>query len=279
MPYHLDDSVHIYKQRQRDDDLLIMSSRQLLRLDAKDQNIKSVIEQLARGDLQNRHADELHRDVQSSALIKKLEKSGIIHYSDDDIDQINQEKNKPYSSEICILSNQDDDPIKQNLLTNNHILTEYFRKTSDLYIVKCEPYDRDYLDEWNQYIVDNNRPGLFACVHRRRIEIGPFVVPGQSACFECLEQRLRAADDDPDMDRGHWAPLTHTKLPAHYRDLMDAMITSIIVRFLHGERVNVLLNERLSIDTTSFELRSSPVRRVPSCKVCGSSDPLARGVR
>lgn len=121
-------------------------------------------------------------------------------------------------------------------------------------------------------------PCLFVDLsHGRHATVGPFYIPGESACYRCLRARLhentaafaelRAAETRM-LETGRPLPSAGCS-PAH-RHLVAGIAAGEVVTFLDRHRPLRTLNRAITVALEQVETWSEPVWRVPWCESCGS---------
>ena len=126
-----------------------------------------------------------------------------------------------------------------------------------------------------------------ACLERRtiwtsfrdlgsRFEIGPTVIPYESACWRCYALRRASNDDDHEL----WTE-TASALAADGRSLGSlnarpgpSLLAVEVVKLLTGFSRPISRGALLSFDLLRFEARVHPVLKIPRCAACGAA---ARG--
>ncbi|MEW6366121.1 MAG: TOMM precursor leader peptide-binding protein [Acidobacteriota bacterium] len=133
-----------------------------------------------------------------------------------------------------------------------------------------------YLRDWNRYCVDNKLVFLPVVLRDAVGLVGPIVVPGDTACLECLRLREDSNLGDPPAMRAGEAHAFHAQivngmLPSMASILGDiaAMETVKFFSRLLPWRVGHLVE----VNLMAPELQVRRVLRVPRCPVCG---PLSR---
>jgi bacteriocin biosynthesis cyclodehydratase domain-containing protein len=99
-----------------------------------------------------------------------------------------------------------------------------------------------------------------------RLPVGPLCLPGQTACFGCLEQRLAAnvayAGLFPAVAAAPAAPT-----PPALRDWAHALAGLVLLHWI-GLREATLPGRLFTLVPAEIAVRSAPVLRVPRCPVC-----------
>jgi len=275
MSYRFDPAVHVCHGK-KNSEYLILSPAQSLRIIASNPNIADLLNGLVTASVDVNHLNRINEDEQTSALLKELIKLQIVH---DESDEINLSAISvgQFNKSICIASNTEATGLSENFKKCGYAIGN--EEIADYYVVISRPYDFAFMSEWNRKAIERRKPVLFACTHMSTAEIGPLVIPEESACFNCLERRRFAILQNPNLHRSNWVELGKTTIDLDTLGLWESLIVLTISRFAKGHRINVLINEQLIIDLTTFEIRNIPIRRFPHCEVCGAIDPIMQNVR
>lgn len=98
------------------------------------------------------------------------------------------------------------------------------------------------------------------------VVIGPLVVPGASACEQCLDTRLAR----------RWEPATQPERPAVTE--LAALLAELVVR--HVDLVNAgtspVVNATIATDIVTMTARRDPLLMSPGCAICGVTAPSSR---
>ncbi|MEM8639706.1 MAG: TOMM precursor leader peptide-binding protein [Cyanobacteria bacterium P01_G01_bin.54] len=152
-------------------------------------------------------------------------------------------------------------------------------------IVLCDDYLQPELDVWNQTALDQSRPWLLAKPVGTLLWLGPLFVPGQTACWACLAQRLRCnRPEETYLERHTEAVLPLTpplaQLPAGVQIALG-QIAMAVFKWIVQDRVNRDVSDRLlTYDLLNLASQRHTVVRRPQCPSCGqrqralSSQPL-----
>ena len=108
--------------------------------------------------------------------------------------------------------------------------------------------------------------------------IGPAVVPGKTACWECCRLRRLATSDQPEIDHALHATLlaerpaarAHTYLPP-MPALLGHTLALTAMDLLARPRAHALLGRLLVQDLVTLETEVHAVLRMPHCEVCGGA--------
>lgn len=113
------------------------------------------------------------------------------------------------------------------------------------------------------------------CVALGGLHLGPLVIPGQTACFDCVRTTLKMYSPTTTAPEGH----TDEKpvfLERGYNAIFAPLISSCIglgvteiVKFLTGFASSTLENGLLYLNPTELSITRLPTPRNPSCASCG----------
>jgi len=139
----------------------------------------------------------------------------------------------------------------------------------------CE--DHKMMRDANRELLQAGLPALYACVTSRGIRIGPAVIPGQSACYECFYQRLRNGMeflDEFDAFTAHQHRLAQGNLspPPALAASMGGALVALQAAKLHMRVGNDdVVAQVVELQLSPLELRSGEALRLPRCGLCGTN--------
>ena len=129
----------------------------------------------------------------------------------------------------------------------------------------------------NQTALHNRRPWLLARLVGAQLWLGPLFQPGQTACWECLAQRLRhnrQVDAYIIRNSPHEDFIARPLAAAPMTTALGANLAATeIAKFLTQGQNRQLTNVLLTYNTVTGEIETHPVTRRPQCPMCG--DPAA----
>lgn len=147
-------------------------------------------------------------------------------------------------------------------------------ESADLVVATTTKPRRDRLRTVNRLALDAGTACLFARIHGFDGMVGPTVLPGETACFECLGRRIETSAPNPDT------------LPAYFEQAADGDdgVPTAFARVLAGHvtteamhqltnRVGFTVGRMLSIDFYDFEIDTDDVLKLPRCPACGVEKP------
>ena len=146
--------------------------------------------------------------------------------------------------------------------------------------------DTDSLTEMlgiNRRAIAENRPVTFIRWDQRRLIVGPFVVPGESACLDCAAHRQRAASIHVD-ELVAWRRAGSTHPPFEGGAVLDHFVMAVAMRhiqaILAGAHAIARPGAVTMIDPITLETVNAPVLRLPRCPSCRpGSDRPQRSIR
>ena len=143
----------------------------------------------------------------------------------------------------------------------------------ELSVIVVDDYLNPALDAINRDFTARGRTWLLVKPAGVAAWVGPVFAPGQSACWECLrermdsnrmvEQYLRRFDDLADQ-----VVLTVAALPAT-RGAAENLAAAAAVALIATGTAPQLTDRLITLDTSTFSTREHQVVRLPQCQVCG----------
>jgi molybdopterin-synthase adenylyltransferase len=131
------------------------------------------------------------------------------------------------------------------------------------------------LHYWNEWCVEHGCNFLPVLLDKAIGYVGPLVVPGETACYECLRARENAHFENPDLRRASEAlsavlqrPTLHGFLPPMASVLGD--LAAMELTKFHGGVMNFRAGTLLEVNLLGPEMRARKVLKVPRCGVCSS---------
>lgn len=157
--------------------------------------------------------------------------------------------------------------------------------SSQLVILTSDNMALSGYERTNDSCLRLGRPWISARIDRNVGMIGPYVVPGQTACFACYELRARANADhasDHESIYRHWhtvqdCPPNWPVLPPATQ-LLGNQLALDALRVIGGQRLSAAYGKVLHIDLDSLLCQAHEVLKLPRCPACSRSRlrPLTR---
>lgn len=147
----------------------------------------------------------------------------------------------------------------------------------DASVVITDDYLRPQLAAWNAQSLNSSKPWLLVRPVGIETWIGPMFVPGQTACWECLAQRLRGhrkLETYIGRRNGQDAPLGAT--PAGIASTQHAALAEAateITRWIATGGQSALLNRVFTTSALTLERTRHVLTRRPQCPSCGDRAP------
>jgi oxazoline/thiazoline synthase len=144
----------------------------------------------------------------------------------------------------------------------------------DVTVVATDDYLRPELATWNDRSLTAGRPWLLVKPVGIETWLGPLFVPGHTACWECLAQRLRGhrkLEQYIARRRRTDAPVGAARASlSSTRHAALAEAATEIMRWIATGGQSSLLNRVLSTSVLSLDRASHSLTRRPQCPSCGS---------
>lgn len=140
-------------------------------------------------------------------------------------------------------------------------------------VVVTDDYLRSALQPINREALANGKPWLLVKLIGRMVWIGPLFVPGETACWQCLAQRVtgnrqveayiqsKKASDEP-------LPTSRPGLTTTL-EMAANIAANEVVKWLATGSYAQLGNQLLTLDTISLQTRKHAVIKRPQCQACG----------
>ncbi len=143
-------------------------------------------------------------------------------------------------------------------------------------VVLTDDYLRQGLAAFNEQALQSARPWLLVKPIGHRIWVGPVFQPGETACWECLAQRLRANRAaevyvQEKTGRADPFPVPPADTPTT-RAIAWNMAATEVVRSLARGGVSALVGKILTLDVLSWKTEWHTVLRRPQCPACGKPE-------
>jgi len=161
--------------------------------------------------------------------------------------------------------------VKESLI-NSKIKINENDNPNALKIVVADQDSYSLLSAENEKSVIKNQSVVFFRWISGKFRIGPFVVPGETACLECAYQRELASNLFADEMKAYMA-CDEKELPKYeggpvLDNLAAALITREIMLILRGDYEIAGTSTIVTLDPLLLEIKHSSILRVPRCKVC-----------
>ncbi len=136
--------------------------------------------------------------------------------------------------------------------------------TPDL-LIYCPDRFNPALSEWlNQIALDYSVPLLFYRQRLFEVDLGPLVIPHQTACYVCYDRRRRAVLSEVEQ-----ANLEVSDLPQLNFSLGTDLLALEVIKWLVGGVEPVTYGRLWQVNLFSGVLSVHPVLKLPRCPACG----------
>jgi bacteriocin biosynthesis cyclodehydratase domain-containing protein len=127
---------------------------------------------------------------------------------------------------------------------------------------------------WNEFCVLHKRPFLPVVLKDLVGWIGPLVIPGETACYECARMRQRAHQPDPGLRQAIEAAAQGG--PAGFLPPMSSMLADMaaieLIRFFCLGDLPSRAGTLIEVSVLAREMTPRPVLKLPRCPVCTPID-------
>lgn len=147
----------------------------------------------------------------------------------------------------------------------------------DVALVLTDDYLRPELAAWNAQALRDGRPWLLARPVGLETWLGPFFVPGETACWACLAQRLRGHRKlEGHIARRHGRPAPLAASPSWIPSMPQAVLAEAateITRWIGTGGGTALRDRVVSTDALTLARTHHLLTRRPQCEACGDPAP------
>ena len=130
-----------------------------------------------------------------------------------------------------------------------------------------------WMRKWNELCVRSKTPFFPVCLQDMVGYIGPLVIPGETACAECLRARQNSNLESPAEDRALEPSAFQGQEVVSFHPCMPAAVAHIaameLIKF-HGKGLpNTRVGTLIEFNLLGPHVNSRKVLRIPNCTVCG----------
>lgn len=143
-------------------------------------------------------------------------------------------------------------------------------------VVLTDDYRRPELAEINQQALRDRTPWWLVRLNGQRPWLGPYFVPGQSACWACLRERLSWNPRHEAALREQLARPDAVWPPPIVPAIAEAAAAMFLARFLAPAPTRC---EIVVVDPRQLQSTAHHVVRRPQCPVCGDAERISRQQR
>lgn len=183
----------------------------------------------------------------------------------------------PFSELIYEPRKKTKDRIDDTVLSTPSLFTSSI-KQYDLIIAAEDYHNISFFETVNKISIKKKIPWIRASFDDNYGYLGPFVIPGQTSCYNCCELRLVA--NSPDYEYFLWKykeyiPKTKPYPLKIFIDILSAMCASEVARYFMGKKPQSIDNLFL-FDTREMNLSKHKIISHPSCIYCTYSKEKSR---
>jgi molybdopterin-synthase adenylyltransferase len=129
------------------------------------------------------------------------------------------------------------------------------------------------LRQWNEFCVEERLPLLPVVLQDCVGYVGPLVVPGETACYECLRARQNAVMDDPETQRLPERAAFHGQFITAYHPAMASILGDIaaveLLKFFTGIPMS-WAGTLFEVSLLQPSMVGRKVLKLPRCPVCST---------
>ena len=189
------------------------------------------------------------------------------------------------SNQVQLLTHNTNIHVKEFGTVNSHAFvsaihsfgfSQDLSKPPSLMIVVTDDYQYSGISEINKYCLRHNIPWVLVKPSGLKLMVGPFISPYKTACWQCLETRLKHNKEvesyiQKKNNRTEPFPVTKTQIP-----LVELQVVSIatmqMVRWLAQGHHESLESKIMTIDLITSFTQYHHVTKRPQCPACGDPE-------
>lgn len=132
----------------------------------------------------------------------------------------------------------------------------------------------------NKRCIDNNIPWMSLNIGETRFEVGPLVVPHETACYSCYMNRLNGNSThfEEETSFRNYKNLETNSISIFAYDTMIRVAAGIaaweIIKYLSKIFSCVTTGRVIHFNILSLEMKSHTILKMPKCKVCSKVETL-----
>jgi bacteriocin biosynthesis cyclodehydratase domain-containing protein len=154
---------------------------------------------------------------------------------------------------------------------------EEWQNKIDIQPLACLVATSDFGDQlqmrkWNEFCVRNNTQFLPVVLKNLVGYVGPLIVPGETACFECLRARQNSHFEDPAVQRASEDAAFEGQSVAGFHPSMASILGDIaaleLTKFYSGVLPSTKVGTMIEVNLLISKMTCRRVLKVPRCSVC-----------
>ena len=161
-----------------------------------------------------------------------------------------------------------------------HLITDYetWVKTTDLEDLRCLVATSDFgsqhlLRPWNEFCLQHNLHFLPVVLRDMIGYVGPLVVPGETACLECLRARQNANLQDIEAERATEHKAFEGQMVTGFHPSMASVlgdVAAIELSKFYGGLPEWRVGMLIEVNLVATKMKARKVLRVPRCAACSN---------
>ncbi len=145
---------------------------------------------------------------------------------------------------------------------------------SGLKVVLTNDYNSEKLREVNRQKLAENTPWLLVKLNGTQPQLGPLFIPKETACWQCLEQRLVLHQPERNFLLAKGVEQSQIERPVIHHPLAEQGFLHLalleIIKWLNGQPNSRLFDNILRFNYISMETEYHRVIKRPQCSACGN---------
>jgi len=129
------------------------------------------------------------------------------------------------------------------------------------------------LRQWNEFCVKRNKHLLPVVLQDLVGFVGPLVVPGETACLECLRGRQNSHSEDPESHRAVEALAFEGQAVTGFHPAMASILGDIaaveLTKFYGGLTPPRMAGRLIEVNLLATQMEERKVFKLPRCPICG----------
>lgn len=146
------------------------------------------------------------------------------------------------------------------------------QKMIDCIIATSDFGNHEVLREWNKWCVERNCHFLPVVLHNVIGYIGPLVIPGETACFDCLRTRQDANVEEAKRNRALEREAFESQHVAGFHPTMTSILGNIaafeLTKFYSGVIPGWNVGSLIEVNLLATYVTARKVLKVPRCPAC-----------
>lgn len=141
-------------------------------------------------------------------------------------------------------------------------------------IAASEFGDWHHLSEWNNYCVEEKIHYFPVLLHDMRGYVGPIVIPGETACFECMRTRrysnMAGFEASRSVENNAFYGRSITGMHPSMANVLGDVASIELFKFYGKAFQTWKVGSVIDINLINSEMKSRKVLKLPRCKTCST---------